>query len=164
MTLATLPWVFVSAGTPDALLIGALVVRGIGMGCSVQPAMAAAYAHLPPEQLPGATAALNTLRQIGGSIGTALLAVVLEHQAKPVLPGHGGSAGGVLGPLPGGVRQRVAEPMAMAFGHTFVWAAAMTGVAAIAAMALLRAERSPSREVAAPDREVVPPRLAEDLP
>jgi EmrB/QacA subfamily drug resistance transporter len=162
-TLATLPWVFVTSSTPDALLAGVLVVRGIGMGCSVQPAMAAAYARLSPEQLPGATAALNTLRQIGGSIGTALLAVVLEHQAQPVLPAHGGSVGGVLAPLPPGVRQRVAEPMAMAFGHTFAWAAALTGVAVFAGLALLRAERVPSRRAAAPDREVVQPRLAEDL-
>jgi EmrB/QacA subfamily drug resistance transporter len=163
MTLATLPWVFVTARTPDALLAGVLLLRGIGMGCSVQPAMAAAYALLPPEQLPGATAALNTLRQIGGAIGTALLAVVLEHEAKPVLPAHGGGVGGVLQPLAPGVRQQVAEPMATAFGHTFAWAAAMTGVAALAGLALLRAERLPSRDKAAPDRDGVAPRLVEDL-
>jgi EmrB/QacA subfamily drug resistance transporter len=163
-TLATLPWAFVTSGTPDALLGGVLFIRGIGMGCSVQPSMAAAYALLPPEQLPGATAALNTLRQIGGAIGTALLAVVLEHQAKAVLPAQGGGVGGVLEPLAPGTRQQVAEPIAMAFGHTFAWAAAMTAVAALAGWALLRAERMPVRGVTASDRDVVASPPAEELP
>jgi MFS family permease len=147
-TLATLPWVFVTSATPDALLGGVLFVRGIGMGCSVQPSMAAAYALLPPERLPGATAALNALRQIGGSIGTALLAVVLEHQAQAVLPAGAGGVGGVLQPLAPGARARVADPVAAAFGHTFAWAAAMTAVAALPGLALLRAERNGQRRLA----------------
>jgi hypothetical protein len=57
-----------------------LFVRGIGLGASIQPATAAAYATLTADAVPRATAALNTLRQIGGSIGTALLAVVLQHE------------------------------------------------------------------------------------
>ena len=68
-TLATLPWLAVGATTPYPLLAAVLVVRGIGLGCAVQPAMASAYAVLGPEQVPRATAALNTLRQVGGRSG-----------------------------------------------------------------------------------------------
>ena len=163
-TLATLPWVFVTSATPDAVLGGVLFVRGIGIGCSVQPSMAAAYSLLRPEQLPGATATLNMVRQLGGSLGTALLAVALEHHAKAVFPAQGSSAGGLLQPLAPGARRRVAEPLAAAFGHTFVWAAGMSAVAALAALALLRAERARSRGVVASDRDVVASRLAKDLP
>src|SRR6185295_11437855 len=69
IALATLPLVFVSDHTPYALLGGILFVRGLGLGSSIQPAAAAAYALLDSSQVPRATAALNTLRQIGGSIG-----------------------------------------------------------------------------------------------
>ncbi|MEA2384766.1 MAG: hypothetical protein QOH72_4737 [Solirubrobacteraceae bacterium] len=144
-TLATLPWVFVGSGTPFALLAGVLFVRGIGLGCTIQPAMAAAYALLRPDQVPGASAALSTLRQIGGSIGTALLVVALEGRAKTVLPASGGGTGGLLEPLAPSVRSTVAEPVAMAFGHTFLWAVAMTAVAAVPAAILLSAERRARR-------------------
>jgi hypothetical protein len=131
-----------------------LFVRGIGLGCSVQPSMAAAYALLRPEQLPGATAALNALRQVGGSIGTALVAVVLEQRAQAVLPAGGSGGGGVLEPLTPGMRRQYAEPLAVAFGHTFAWLAAMTAVAAVLAAALLRAERARARETAPRARAV----------
>jgi EmrB/QacA subfamily drug resistance transporter len=140
-TLATLPWVFVSSTTPYGILAGLLVLRGIGMGSTIQPAMASAYALLRTEQVPGATAALNTLRQVGGSIGTALVAVVLAGQAKAVLPANGGTGSDLLAPLPASVRAQVAEPVATAFGHTFAVAAAMTALAMLPAVVLLRAER-----------------------
>jgi EmrB/QacA subfamily drug resistance transporter len=141
IALATLPLAFVSSHTPYALLGGVLFVRGIGLGASIQPATAAAYAHLHSSQVPRATAALNTLRQIGGSIGTALLAVVLQHESRAVLPSSG-SAGGLLTPLPAGGRARISGPLATAFGHTFLWSLAMTVLAIVPAIALVRAERA----------------------
>ena len=42
------------------------------------PAMSAAFASLRPEQLSDATPQLNVLQRIGGAIGTAVLAVVLQ--------------------------------------------------------------------------------------
>src|SRR3954470_8620081 len=68
MALATLPFAFVTDHTPYILLDAALFVRGLGLGASIQPATAAAYAVLDTSQVPRATAALNTVRQIGGSI------------------------------------------------------------------------------------------------
>ena len=145
-TLATLPWLAVGATTPYPLLAAALVVRGIGLGCAVQPAMASAYAVLGPEQVPRATAALNTLRQVGGSIGTALVAVVLAGQAKSALPAGGGATGELLQPLSPGVRAEVAGPVATAFDHTFAWVSAMTALSVLAAMVLWRAERRAARD------------------
>jgi MFS family permease len=137
--LATIPWVFVTDHTPYALLGVVLFVRGLGLGASIQPAVAAAYALLDSSQVPRATAALNTLRQVGGSIGTALLAVVLQHEATAVLPQAMGGAGGLLAPLSTAEREQISGPVASAFAHTFIWALAMALLAVVCAVALWRA-------------------------
>jgi EmrB/QacA subfamily drug resistance transporter len=144
MALATLPFMFVTGQTPYALLGVMLFVRGLGLGASIQPATAAAYALLDTPQVPRATAVLNTLRQIGGSIGTALLAVVLQHESAAALSSSG-ATGALLAPLPAGERARIAAPVATAFAHTFTWAAVMAFVAIAPAVALLLAERARRR-------------------
>src|SRR3954471_6745008 len=121
LALATVPFAFVTAHTPYAQLSAMLFVRGLGFGASIQPATAAAYALLDSSQVPRATAALNTLRQVGASIGTALLAVVLQHEDPASLSSAGGGAGRLLAPLPAGERAQISEPLATAFGHTFMW-------------------------------------------
>ncbi len=141
IVLATVPLVFLTSHTSFALLGGVLFVRGLGLGASIQPSAAAAYALLDSSQIPRATAALNTLRQVGGSIGTALLAVVLQHQATVHMSSAGG-AGGLLAPLSTSQRAEISEPLATAFGHTMIWAVATSVLALFAAIALLRAERS----------------------
>jgi EmrB/QacA subfamily drug resistance transporter len=141
--VATLPWMFVTGDTPYWLLGGMLFVRGLGLGASVQPASAAAYAALHSSQVPRATAALNTLRQVGGSIGTALLSVVLQHEGAAALSSSG-ATGGLLAHLPAGERARISGPIAVAFGHTFRWAFAMAVLAVVAAIVLLLAERTRS--------------------
>ena len=56
-----------------------MVVRGFGIGMAMMPAMTAAYATLRPEQVNDATPQLNVLQRVGGSIGTAILTVVLQN-------------------------------------------------------------------------------------
>jgi fucose permease len=145
LAVATVPFAFVSDHTPYALLGGVLFVRGLGLGASIQPTTAAAYALLDSSQVPRATAALNTLRQIGASIGTALLAVVLQHESKAALSSTGGGAGGLLAPLPASEREQISGPVATAFSHTFMWAVALALLAILPAVALLRAERAERR-------------------
>jgi hypothetical protein len=138
----------------------------VGLGAAVQPSVAAAYQHLDSAQVPRATAALNTLRQIGGSIGTTLLAVILQHEATTALSSRGSPAGGLLTPLPKAERVRISGPVANAFGHTFLWALLMALVTIVPAAVLLHAERTRGRQetTAAPEsaesepREVFPPR------
>jgi hypothetical protein len=127
------------------VLGGVLFVRGLGLGASIQPATAAAYALLESSQVPRATAALNTLRQVGASIATALLAVVLQHEATAGLPPASGGAGALLAPLTAGERAHISGPLATAFGHTFMWAAGMAFLVIVPAVALLRAERTHRR-------------------
>ncbi len=78
LALASLPLAFVGANTSIVAISLVLVLRGVGIGFSFMPAMTAAFASLKPEQLSDATPQLNVLQRIGGAIGTAVLAVVLQ--------------------------------------------------------------------------------------
>jgi EmrB/QacA subfamily drug resistance transporter len=142
LAAATLPFAFVTAHTPYALLAAVLFVRGIGLGSSIQPSAAAAYHFLRPAQVPRATALLNALRQIGGSIGTTLLAVVLQHEGAPALSSVGSGSARLLSPLSTAERAQIGGSVAAAFGQTFMWAFGLAIVALIPAVALLRAEHS----------------------
>jgi EmrB/QacA subfamily drug resistance transporter len=146
LTVATVPLTFVTGHTPYPLLAGVLFVRGVGLGAAVQPSVAAAYQPLDSAQVPRATAALNTLRQIGGSIGTTLLAVILQHEATTALSPRGTPTVGLLTPLPNAERIRISGPVANAFGHTFFWALLMALVTIVPAAVLIHAERTPRRQ------------------
>jgi MFS family permease len=148
VTISTVPFASIGAATPYGLLAPMLVVRGIGIGGAMMPAMAAAYATLTHAEVPRATSALNVLQRVGGSIGTALLAVVLQHQIREQLAGAGGAAGaggGVLQRVPEDVRTRIADPLATAFAHTFWWAVAMSAVALVPAGVLAVSQRRARR-------------------
>jgi EmrB/QacA subfamily drug resistance transporter len=142
LTVATAPFMFVTGHTPYALLAGVLFVRGVGLGAAVQPSVAAAYQLIDSSQVPRATAALNTLRQIGGSIGTALLAVVLQHEGTAALSSLPAGARGLLTPLPAADRIRISGPVANAFDHTFLWALLIAIPTLISAAVLVRAEHA----------------------
>jgi EmrB/QacA subfamily drug resistance transporter len=155
ITLGTLPFVAVSGESSYVWLALLLVVRGIGMGCAMMPAMSAAYATLDRAAVPRATSSLNVVQRVGGSIGTALLAVVLQHQIATGLGGGRGGSG-TLQRLPESVRTRVAEPLAAAFGDTFWWAVGMSVVAIVPAVVLFRSQRAvaPGREAPAAAAEM----------
>jgi EmrB/QacA subfamily drug resistance transporter len=150
MTVATVPFAFITATTSYALLAALLVVRGIGLGATMMPTMAAAFAVLTRPEVPRATSAINVLQRVGGSLGTAVLAVVLQHNIQQVFPGEAG--GGGIQRLPEAVRARVAEPLSSAFANTFWWAVAMSLLALPAAIVLMRATRR-ARPGAAPPPE-----------
>jgi MFS family permease len=152
MTLGTLPYAFVGADTPYWLLAGLLVIRGLGLASTMMPSMAAAYAVLDKAAVPRATSALNVMRQVGGSIGTALLAVYLQGQIKDALAGGGSAAGSGLEQIPERVRISHAGALADAFAHTFGLAIAMS-VVAIFPIAVLAWSTRPGRTAEAPAAE-----------
>ena len=137
---------FVTGHTPYALLAGVLFVRGVGLGAAVQPSVAAAYQLLDSAQVPRATAGLNTLRQIGGSIGTTLLAVILQHEGTAALSSLHSAAGGLLSPLPNAERVRISGQVANAFDHAFLWALLIALLTLVPAAVLIHAERTPRRQ------------------
>jgi EmrB/QacA subfamily drug resistance transporter len=141
LTAGTIPFAFIGADTSYTLLAIMLVVRGFGMGGTMMPAFAAAFASLQRSEVPRATSALNVLQRIGGSVGTALLAVVLQHEITAQLGGRGPGGGGSLQQVPDAVRERIAEPLAAAFAHTFWWAVALSLLAFIPTTVLAISQR-----------------------
>ncbi len=119
------------------VLAVSLLVRGIGFGFVMMPAISAAYETLGRDQVPRASTAVNIVQRVGGSIGTALVAVVLEHQISVQVKGFAGGLSGVS-TASAVARARVAQPLASAFATTFWWALGMTVVALVPAMALRR--------------------------
>jgi EmrB/QacA subfamily drug resistance transporter len=147
----TIAFTQVSATTSYWLLGGSLVLRGVGLGFTMMPAMAAAYATLQRSEVPRATPLLNVLQRVGGSLGTAVLAVVLQRQITAEL-GAGASGGGLEAARGAGgaaTREQVAGPLAAAFGHTYWWAMGMTALALVPAGVLALTERRAARERAA---------------
>jgi EmrB/QacA subfamily drug resistance transporter len=122
--LGTAVWGMVgtSASPNDTLLEVALFVRGAGIASAGVPAMAATYLHLTHAAIPRATSALYSLQRLGGSVGTAALAVILQRRLST-------AAGDAA--------------VTAAFGWTFRWSLAMTGLAIIPAL-LLPGRRSAS--------------------
>ena len=121
---ATVPFAFVTTSTSEVLLATTLFVRGLGLGLIFTPVTAAAYADLNHAEIPKATTTMNIVRQVGGSVATALLAVVLERQIVaelgPVATKSGGSAAVISSTVK--LPPQVADPVAAAFAHTFWWA------------------------------------------
>ena len=77
------------------LLMGGLFVRGLGLGATMMPAMAAAYATLESAgEVPRATPMLNVLQRVGGSLGVAVLTVLLQNRIASNLGSVAG--GGVI--------------------------------------------------------------------
>ncbi|MDW5596056.1 DHA2 family efflux MFS transporter permease subunit [Conexibacter stalactiti] len=146
------------ADTSYALLAGSLFVAGLGTGATMMPSMAAAYQTLSHAAVPRATTTLNILMRVGGSIGTALFAVVLQHQFRDVAPAGGAGAGaaggesglGAIAAIPEAARDRVAPALAEAFAHTFWWPVAILLLALIPALFL------PRRRPDAPEPAIPP--------
>ncbi len=127
-TIATIPFAMIGAGTSIAALSGAMVIRGVGVGLAFIPAMTAAYASLNRSELPDAAPQLNVLQRVGGSIGTAVLAVVLQR-----------ALAGAISP----------SEMAAAFGTAFWWTTGITAIAIVPCFLLMRAERAAKRDALA---------------
>jgi hypothetical protein len=131
-----------------------LFVRGLGLGGTMMPAMAAAYATLESgAQVPRATPMLNVLQRIGGSIGVAVLTVVLENSLRSEVAGAGGAGaagdGAVGGALPDALRVRLVDPLGTAFAHAYTWSLVGILLALIPALLLMREERRARRRAAA---------------
>jgi len=120
-TLFTIPFGLIGVHTSIAYLSVMMLLRGTGIGFGMMPAMTAAFASLKRSELSDATPQLNVLQRIGGSIGTAVLAVVLQR-----------SLVGALTPA----------AKAGAYGTAFWASAILAAIAIVPSIMLVRAERA----------------------
>ena len=124
LCLSTIPFAFIGASTSIVAISAVLLVRGVGIGFSFMPAMTTAFASLRPDQLSDATPQLNVLQRIGGAIGTAVLAVVLQRAS-----GHAPST----------------AHLAHAFNIAYWWSFGTAALGLIPCIVLLRAENPRAR-------------------
>jgi MFS family permease len=116
---ATIP--FAGPGTSAWLLSLWLVLRGFGLGAVTIPVMAVAFIGLDKQQIAHSSVVTRTVQQIGGSFGTAVLAVILSDG----ITAHQGS-------------------LATAFDVAFWWATGFSALAVLLAL-WLPAPRVPAR-------------------
>jgi EmrB/QacA subfamily drug resistance transporter len=68
-------------GQSTALSVGwRVAILGVGMGCIFPSVSSAAMGSLPPQVAGVGSGALNTLRQVGFSLGIAVLVAIFSHQ------------------------------------------------------------------------------------
>jgi EmrB/QacA subfamily drug resistance transporter len=108
VALGTVPFTMVTTGTPNLVLMAVLLVRGFGMGFATIPLSSAAYVGLDHGDIPNASIIIPITQQIGGSFGTAVLAMILQHA----------SAGA-----------KTPDALTRAFGTTFWWCVGFTALA-----------------------------------
>ena len=91
VAVATVPFALAGAHTPEWQLAGWMVLRGFGLGAVTMPVMVAGYVGLEKHQIPHSSVLTRTAQQIGGSFGTAVLAVILQNgiAADPRTPVNG---------------------------------------------------------------------------
>jgi predicted MFS family arabinose efflux permease len=123
---ATIPFAFSTATTNEWLLMALLFVRGFGLGAIVMPLMVASFQGLASADIPHSSIITRTAQQLGGSFGTAVLAVILQSG----LTAH--ATQGTSG-------------VAAAYDQAFWWSIGFTALAVVLSLAL------PGRPAPAPD-------------
>jgi EmrB/QacA subfamily drug resistance transporter len=142
--VGTLAYTQIAADTPYWYLAAALFLVGAGLGATITPSMAAAFQDLEHAEMPGATSAINVVQRVAGSVGTALLAVVLQWTIGANISGfHGGISQAAA--LAQGDPEQAAPAIADAFGTTFWVAFALTAAALVPALLLPGMRRSQER-------------------
>lgn len=110
--------------TGQLYLVVAGLVTGLGLGATTVPATTACYQGLAQDAIPQATSAIRVFQQLGGVVGSAVLAVVLQQQLQTAGP----SSTGLI---------------SSSYATTFTWALLVTAIAALPTLFL---PRSPSED------------------
>ncbi|MGI9116827.1 MAG: MDR family MFS transporter [Gaiellales bacterium] len=139
LLVGTVPFALVTGSTPYWWLALALLVRGVGLGFTLMPTMASAYALLDHHEVPRATPMLNVLQRIGGAIGVAVLAVILQREIDAAFGGAGGEAAAQA--MSAAQRAVMSDRVADAFGTAYWWSMAMVAAALIPALVMWRQQR-----------------------
>lgn len=124
-------------------ILPGLVIMGLGLGATMAPAMQGAISGVDPDDSGVASATVNTMQQVGGSIGTALLSTVAANAATSYVSSNMATATDVA------LLQANAE--IASYTTTFWWASGIFLLGAVLSATLLKSGPLPS----APEGAVV---------
>jgi hypothetical protein len=115
--------------------------------------MSAALSTLKRDEVARATSGLNVLLRLGGSVGTALAAVLLTSQLSTRLPSSGNepSALSTARNLSPAARSLMLQGLGEAFAHTFVWGFVVLVLAIVTASFLPRKKVDPTPSSSTPN-------------
>jgi EmrB/QacA subfamily drug resistance transporter len=131
MVLATVPFLFIDVNTSYVVIDAAMLIRGVGVGLAMMPAMTAAFSALAHDQIDDASPQLNVIQRVGGSLGTAVIAVVLQTKLAHADSGLGAPA----------TAHVASNAVAASFAQTY-WVVIILTLASLApTVALWRLER-----------------------
>ncbi|WP_194908045.1 MDR family MFS transporter [Catenulispora rubra] len=123
VAVATVPFALAGPHTAEWQLAGWMVLRGFGLGAVTMPVMVAGYVGLEKHQIPHSSVLTRTAQQIGGSFGTAVLAVILQS----------------------GIAAHPRTPV-NAFHSAFWWSVGFSAVAVLLSLWLPGAQRAPEAD------------------
>ncbi|MEN3360996.1 MAG: hypothetical protein V7637_4978, partial [Mycobacteriales bacterium] len=106
--LAIGTFVFLTESTPIWVLAVTFFFQGVGMANVIPPTAEAVISAVPREKAGVASAVNNTIRQIGGALGVAVLGSVLSGVYR-------GQIADKLGVLPAGARDAAAESVSATY-------------------------------------------------
>lgn len=96
LSIAAVGMVFLTqlddSSTYAANILPGLLIMGVGLGASMAPAMQGAISGVSPEDAGVASATVNTMQQVGGSVGTALLSTIASSAAASYATSHAAHA------------------------------------------------------------------------
>lgn len=142
ITAALAVYTQVAAGTSYTLLLGSLFVLGMGMGLTMMPIMSAAMSSLTDGQVARGSTMMNIVQQTAGSIGTAVMSVVLTNKvlADQAAAAYLGVAQGMVpaDQVPAPVLEAGKEGLAGAFGNTYLVAMILVALCIVPALFLPR--------------------------
>jgi DHA2 family multidrug resistance protein-like MFS transporter len=102
-------WLFVDATTPIWIVGASFFVMGVGMANVMPPATESIMAALPREKAGVGSAVSNTIRQLGGALGVAVLGAILSSAYR-------GHLGDVTDGLPAAAEESARESISGAYG------------------------------------------------
>ena len=125
----TLAFAWAGPGTSEWLLASSLLVRGAGLAPVTIAVVAAAFRDIRSEDVPDASSTTRIVQQVGGSFGSAILALILAS----ALLSH-----------------RAVSPAArgLAFDTSFWWAIGLTALALVPAVLLPAAKKAGAADCA----------------
>ncbi len=127
--VATIPFAFVTARTSQVFLMAVLLVRGTGLGAAMIPLGGAGFSGMNRDEIPHASILIRVTQQLGGSIGIAVLTVILQ---RALTGAH------------------ISAALAHGFRQSFWWAVIITALAVPVSLLL------PGRPASRPEPDVSP--------